>query len=178
MLRQQVIVRRPMLAQDIHHFVLQRRIGEHRPKRTMQDLPTWLDCHVRMYEFFSGASAITVPDNLRAAIKTPDRYEAEINPAYRELAEHYGTCIIAARVRKPRDKGKVEAAVLGAQRWILAVLRHHRFYHLEDLNQAIAQLLTKLNDRHRLCQALDTLGRPRCQDNQDLPWVALFCDGL
>jgi transposase len=112
-----------------------------------QDLPTWLDCHVRMYEFFSGVSAITVPDNLKSAIKSPDRYEAEINPAYRELAEHYGTCIIAARVKKPRDKGKVEAAVLVAQRWILAVLRHRRFYHLEDLNQAIAQLLTKLNDR-------------------------------
>src|SRR5208337_4640601 len=57
--------------------------------------------------------------------------EAEINPSYRELAEHYGTCIIAARVKKPRDKGKVEAAVLVAQRWILAVLRHRRFYHLE-----------------------------------------------
>jgi transposase len=112
-----------------------------------QDLPTWLDCHVRMYEFFCGVSAITVPDNLRSAIKSPDRYEAEINPAYRELAEHYGTCIIAARVKKPRDKGKVEAAVLVAQRWILAVLRHRRFYHLEDLNRAIAELLTRLNDR-------------------------------
>jgi hypothetical protein len=112
-----------------------------------QDLPTWLDCHVRMYEFFSGVSAITVPDNLKSAIKSPDRYEAEINPAYRELAEHYGTCIIAARVKKPRDKGKVEAAVLVAQRWILAVLRHQRFYHIEDLNRAIGELLTRLNDR-------------------------------
>jgi transposase len=112
-----------------------------------QDLPTWLDCHVRMYEFFSGVSAITVPDNLRAAIQSPERYEAEITPAYRELAEHYGTCIIPARVRKPRDKGKVEAAVLVAQRWILAVLRHRRFYRLEDLNRAIAELLTRLNDR-------------------------------
>ena len=57
-----------------------------------------------------------------------------MNHSYRELAEHYGTCVIPARVRKPRDKGKVEAAVLVAQRWILAVLRHRRFYHLEDLN--------------------------------------------
>jgi transposase len=112
-----------------------------------QDLPTWLDCHVRMYEFFSGVSAITVSDNLKSAIKSPDRYEAEINPAYRELAEHYGTCIIPARVRKPRDKGKVEAAVLVAQRWILAALRHRRFYHIEDLNRAIGELLTKLNNR-------------------------------
>ena len=112
-----------------------------------QELPVWLDCHVRMYEAFNGVASITVPDNLRSAIASSDRYEAEINPAYRELAEHYGTCIIPARVRKPRDKAKVEAAVLVAQRWILAVLRHRRFYHLEDLNAAIEGLCAKLNDR-------------------------------
>ena len=106
-----------------------------------QELPLWLDCHARMYEFFNGVSAITVPDNLRSGVTTPDRYEAEVNPSYRELAEHYGTCIIAARVRKPRDKAKVEAAVLVAQRWILAALRHRRFYHLEDLNAAIAECI-------------------------------------
>jgi hypothetical protein len=77
-----------------------------------QELPVRLDCHVRMYEAFDGVASIMVPDNLRSAIASPDRYEAEINPAYRELAEHYGTCIIPARVRKPRDEAKVEAAVL------------------------------------------------------------------
>src|ERR1039457_2640970 len=112
-----------------------------------QELPVWLDCHVCMYEAFDGVAAITVPDNLRSGITKPDRYEAEINPSYRELAEHYGTCIIAARVKKPRDKAKVEAAVLVAQRWILAVLRHRSFYHLQDLNAAIDKLLAKLNDR-------------------------------
>lgn len=112
-----------------------------------QELPVWLDCHVRMYEFFGGVTAITVPDNLRSGITTPDRYEAEVNPSYRELSEHYGTCVIATRVRKPRDKGKVEAAVLVAQRWILAALRHRRFYHLEDLNAAIEPLLARLNER-------------------------------
>jgi len=112
-----------------------------------QQLPAWLDCHVRMYEFFAGVSALTIPDNLRAGVTRPDRYEAELNPSYRELAEHYGTCVIPARVRKPRDKGKVEAAVLVAQRWILAVLRQRTFYHLHELNAAIAELLVKLNDR-------------------------------
>jgi transposase len=92
-----------------------------------QSLPSWLDCHVRMYNYFNGVSALTIPDNLRAAVKRPDRYEAELNPSYRELAEHYGTCIIPARVRKPRDKGKVEAAVLVAQRWILAALRRRAY---------------------------------------------------
>jgi transposase len=112
-----------------------------------QELPVWLDCHVRMYEFFGGVSALTICDNLRAGVTRPDRYEAQINPSYRELATHYGTCIIPTRVRKPRDKGKVEAAVLVAQRWILAVLRHRQFYHLDELNAAIAELLVKLNNR-------------------------------
>jgi len=68
-----------------------------------QELPAWLDCHVRMYEFFQGASALTIPDNLRSGVSKADRYEAELNPSYRDLAEHYGTCVIPARVRKPRD---------------------------------------------------------------------------
>lgn len=112
-----------------------------------QALPTWLDCHVRMYEFYQGVSALTVPDNLRAGVSAADRYEAELNPSYRDLAGHYGTCVIPARVRKPRDKAKVEAAVLVAQRWILAVLRHRTFYSLAELNAAIAELLVKLNER-------------------------------
>lgn len=112
-----------------------------------QELPSWLDCHVRMYEFFGGVSALTIPDNLRSAVTRADRYESELNPSYRELATHYGTCVIPARVRKPRDKAKAEAAVLVAQRWILAALRHRTFYHLNELNAAIAELLAKLNDR-------------------------------
>lgn len=112
-----------------------------------QELPAWLDSHVRMYEYFGGVPALTIPDNLRAAVKRADRYESALNPSYQELAQHYGTCVIPARVRKPRDKAKVEAAVLVAQRWILAVLRHRTFYSLNELNAAIAELLVKLNDR-------------------------------
>lgn len=112
-----------------------------------QALPAWLDCHVRMYEHFGGVPALTIPDNLRSAVNRADRYEAELNPSYEELARHYVTCVIPARVRKPRDKAKVEAAVLVAQRWVLAALRHRTFYHLSDLNAAIAELLVRLNER-------------------------------
>ena len=112
-----------------------------------QELPAWLDSHVRMYEHFGGVPALTIPDNLRSGVNRADRYEAEINPSYEELARHYGTCVMPARVRKPRDKAKVEAAVLVAQRWILAALRHRTFYSLTELNAAIAELLVKLNDR-------------------------------
>jgi len=34
-----------------------------------------------------------------------------------------------------------------AQRWIVAALRHHKFFSLEELNVAIRELLTKLNNR-------------------------------
>jgi transposase len=112
-----------------------------------QSVPSWLDCHVQMYSFYQGVSALTVPDNLRAGVSAADRYEAELNPSYRDLAAHYGTCVIPARVRKPRDKAKVEAAVLVAQRWVLAALRHRTFYSLAELNAAIADLLVKLNER-------------------------------
>jgi transposase len=112
-----------------------------------QELPVWLDCHVRMYEYFQGVSALTICDNLRSGVTHPDRYEAEVNAAYRDLASHYGTCVYPTRVRKPRDKGKVEAAVLVSQRWILAALRHRQFYHLGEMNAAISELLVKLNDR-------------------------------
>ncbi|HEX5206159.1 MAG TPA: IS21 family transposase [Steroidobacteraceae bacterium] len=112
-----------------------------------QELPVWLDSHVRMYEYFQGVSALTICDNLRSGVTRPDRYEAEVNATYRDFASHFGTCVFPTRVRKPRDKGKVEAAVLVAQRWILAALRHRRFYHLEEMNAAIAELLEKLNNR-------------------------------
>jgi transposase len=112
-----------------------------------QKIEDWIECHRQMYEFFGGVPGITVPDNLRSGIKKADRYEAEPNSTYREMATHYGTCIIPARVRKPRDKAKVEAGVLVAQRWILAVLRHRTFYSLFELNEAIAELLESLNAR-------------------------------
>lgn len=112
-----------------------------------QSLKDWISSHVRMYAFFDGVTEITVPDNLRSAVKKPCFYEAVINESYQEMARHYGTVIIPAHVRKPKHKAKVEANVLVAQRWILACLRHRTFYSLAELNEAIAVLLEKLNLR-------------------------------
>lgn len=117
-----------------------------------QSIAHFVECHQRMYEAFGGVPAITVPDNLKAGVKRPDRYEAEINPTYAEMAEHYGTAVIPARVRKPRDKAKVEAAVLVAQRWVPAAMRDQAFYSLQDMNAAIAALVERMNGkimRHR-----------------------------
>lgn len=112
-----------------------------------QRLPDWLASHVRMYEFFEGVTDITVPDNLKSGVNKPCFYEPEINESYLDLSRHYGTVIIPAHVRKPKHKAKVEANVLVAQRWILACLRKRVFHTIEDLNDAIAVLLEKLNQR-------------------------------
>lgn len=78
----------------------------------------------RAFEYFGGVPEITVPDQLRSAVSGPDRLDPEINPVFAEFAEHYGTAVIPARARKPKDKAKVEVGVQVAQRWILARLRN------------------------------------------------------
>jgi len=70
-----------------------------------------------------------------------------VNRTYADMAEHYGTAIVPARPRKPRDKAKVEVAVQIAERWIVARLRNQRFFSLADLNAAIRTLVDRLNDR-------------------------------
>jgi transposase len=112
-----------------------------------QDLPSWIQSHVRAFDFFTGVPQILVPDNLKAGVTHPCRYEPDINPTYADLAEYYGTVVIPARVRKARDKAKVESAVLVSERQILAALRNHRFFSLEEANQAIREKLIDLNNR-------------------------------
>ena len=112
-----------------------------------QDLPCWVESHNRMSEYFGGTSEIWVPDNLKSGVTKPCRYEPEINRTYQELADHYGAVVIPARVRRPKDKAKVEGAVLIAQRWILAVLRDRTFFSLSELNAGIREALDKLNHR-------------------------------
>jgi transposase len=112
-----------------------------------QSLPDWIGAHVRAFEFSGGVAEIVVPDNPRTGVKTPCRYEPELNPTYRDLATHYGTVVLPARVRRPRDKAKVEVGVQVVQRWILARLRQRTFFSLAALNEAIRELLARLNDR-------------------------------
>lgn len=107
----------------------------------------WLHAHVQAFEFFGGVPEIVVPDNLKSAVRKTHRYEPEINPAYQQLARHYQTVIVPARPYKPKDKAKAEVAVQIVERWIMARLRHHTFFTLASLNQAICSLLGDLNQR-------------------------------
>ncbi len=112
-----------------------------------QSLESWVKAHERMSDYFGGSTEIWTPDNLRSGVVWADRYEPGINRTYEELAAHYGAVVIPARVRKPKDKAKVESAVQVAQRWILAVLRHRTFFSIAELNEAIWEQLENLNGR-------------------------------
>ncbi len=114
-----------------------------------QALGHWISAHVRMVEYFQGCPAIFVPDNLRSGVTQPCRYEPIINRTYLDFAQFYGAAVVPARQGHARDKAVVEANVLVAQRWILAAVRHHRFFSLAELNTAIWALLEVLNGRIR-----------------------------
>ena len=115
--------------------------------RWSQGLADWIGCHVNALGFFGGVTGQIVCDNLKAGVTTASRYEPGINRTYQEMAVHYGTAIVPTRVRKPRDKAKVEVAVQVVERWVLAKLRHRRFFSLGELNAAIGELIAELNNR-------------------------------
>jgi transposase len=112
-----------------------------------QRVADFIGSHVRAYTYFAGVTEITVPDQLKSGVTTPDRYEPGVQRTYGEMARHYGTAIVPARPRKPRDKAKVEVGVQIAQRWILARLRNEQFFSLGALNVRIAELREELNAR-------------------------------
>jgi transposase len=110
-------------------------------------LPSWIRAHVDAFEWFGGVSALIVPDNTRTAITRSCRYDPDMNPTYQQLAEHYGTAVLPARVKKPRDKAKVENAVQNASRWIVAALRDQQFLSFGQLRKAVRTKLEELNGR-------------------------------
>lgn len=102
----------------------------------------WITAHVHMYEYFGGVPKILVPDNCLTDIyHTGDWYTPSLNTTYHELAEHYGTAIIPARVRKPKDKPGAEGTVRNVSTWITAALRNEQFFSLAELNSAIRKKL-------------------------------------
>ena len=107
----------------------------------------WITAHVNAFEYFGGVARITTPDNLKTGVIKNTKSELVINRAYQELAEHYGTAIIPARVRKPRDKSTVEGAVGIVSSFILAAIRNQQFFTLRELNEVIQERLHALNHK-------------------------------
>jgi transposase len=133
-----------------------------------QRLVDWIGSHVRAFAFFGGVTAQIVSDNLRSGITKACFYEPAINRSYAEMAAHYGTAIVPARPRKPRDKAKVEVAVQVATRWIAAKLRNRQFFSLSEINGAIRELVTQLNGR-----VTRHLGTSRCSLFDEIERAAL-----
>jgi transposase len=108
----------------------------------------WITAHVHMYEYFGGVTRILVPDNCKTAvIHNKDWYNQQVNAVYHEMAEHYNTAIIPARVRAPKDKPNAEGSVGVISTWITAALRNEQFFSLAELNAAIRRKLEEFSHR-------------------------------
>ena len=134
--------------------------------RWTETLPDWIGAHVNAINTIGGVPLALVPDNLKAGITKPSRYEAGINRTYQDLADHYGCVVLPTRIIKPRDKAKVEVAVQIVERFVLAKLRNKTFFSLAELNVAIRDSVTAINTKimrrmgkSRL-ELLETLDRP------------------
>lgn len=112
-----------------------------------QQLPDWIDGQVRALEYFGGTPGSIVCDNLKAGVAKALWFEPTLTATFAAMAEHYDTTVLPTRPAKPRDKGKVEGAVLIVERWIIARLRNQQFFDLGVLNAEIAKLLEMLNGK-------------------------------
>ncbi len=110
-------------------------------------LSNWIDAHVRAYEYFGGVPKVTIPDNTKTAVTTPDRVDPVLNKSYSDMARHYRSTLVPARAGKPKDKAADENMVGHISRRIIAVLRNHQFFSVYEINQAIAEELAKLINR-------------------------------
>jgi transposase len=134
--------------------------------RWSEGLGDWVSAHVNALATIGGVPKAVVCDNLKAGVTKPSRYEPGINRTYQDLAEHYGFAVLPTRVRKPRDKAKVEVAVLIVERFVLARLRNRRFFSLEELNASIRECVADLNAKvmrkigKSRAELLDTIDRP------------------
>lgn len=107
----------------------------------------WLACHVHAFNYFQGVPRLLIPDNLKTGVSKNTRYETILNRSYQELAEHYDTAIVPARVKHPQDKSLAEGSVKNISIWIIAALRNQKFFSIEDVNQSVRVKLEELNNR-------------------------------
>ena len=143
-----------------------------------QGLTDWVGAHVHAFEAIGGVPNLLVPDNAKVAVIKACLYDPQVNRTYTEMAAHYDAAVLPARPRKPRDKAKVEAAVLIVERWLLGRLRHRSFYSLGELNTAIGELLVRLNEQRSIRrlgvtrrQLFEELDRPALKPLPTEPYV-------
>lgn len=143
-----------------------------------QSLADWLSAHVGALEAIGGSPRLLVPDNAKVAVIRACHFEPEVNRSYVEMAAHYDMAVLPTRSRRPRDKAKVESAVLVVERWLLGRLRKRIFYSLAELNQAIGEMLHQLNEVRPIRrlgvtrrQLLEEIDRPHLKPLPAAPYV-------
>jgi transposase len=105
----------------------------------------WLSCHARAFSYYGGVPRLIIVDNLKTGVIKNTKYEVILNRSYQELAEHYDTAVVPARVNRPKDKSVAEGSVRYATTWIIAALRNIRFFSVEEVKAAVAEKLEDLN---------------------------------
>jgi transposase len=99
---------------------------------TDQRVETFIACHIHAFEFFTGVPRTVVLDNLKAGVVKASFYEPVFQTYYASMLEHYGSSPIAARPRRPQDKGKVESAIKYVKGNFLPTRRHLDYHELES----------------------------------------------
>lgn len=112
-----------------------------------EQMESWIKGHVNAYQYFGGATRMLVPDNLKTGITRNGKDETIVNKTYQSLAEYYGTAIVPARVRTPKDKPSAEGSVRHTGTWVIASLRNQKFFSFDELNTAILERLYDFNHR-------------------------------
>jgi len=107
----------------------------------------WITAHVNAFSYFGGVARILVPDNLKTGVTKHTKTELVLNRTYQELAEHYGTAVMPARVYTPKDKATVEGTVGIVSTFILAAIRNQKFFTLRELNEVVRERLHTLNHK-------------------------------
>jgi len=129
-----------------------------------QKVENLVKSNIKAFEHYGGCCECIIIDNLKSGVTHACYYDPEINKTFAEMAQHYNVAVLPARVKKPKDKAKVESAVLQAQRRILAKLRNRTFFSIGELNEAIYEETENLNNRpmantgksrHELFQEID-----------------------
>lgn len=136
---------------------------------TSQTIKDFILSHTKAFDFFGGVPNMLVPDNLKSAIISNNKFGVVENETYSELSRHYGCVITPARPKKPKDKPKVEQGVQGIQRWLIAVLRNRVFFDVDEINQAFSQLLDRYNNK-----VMKHIGKSRQQLFDELEKDALL----
>jgi transposase len=111
------------------------------------DEQAWVDAHVHAFAAFGGTTPLIAPDNLKTGVSRHTVDTLVINEQHRRMLEYYGCAAVPTRVRRPKDKGGVEGAVLIVEREAIAALRDKTFTSLADLNRSLRRQVAKINAR-------------------------------